>query len=167
MRINLKDIIDVPGGFVPFVCELETERIASPAIARHHTPPRAEGQVTNTAGVLTLTGVIRCDMDMICDRCLEEYRLEKEIPVSVPLAAELSGEDDSEIYLLSGEWLELSDVLETCFILDMEQKRLCRADCAGLCPDCGKNLNQGPCSCKKSCDPRMAVLEQLLDKESI
>jgi len=165
VRINLRDIIDVPGGSVPFECELDTERIASPAIARHRTLPRAEGRVSNTAGVLTLEGVIRCDMDMICDRCLEEYRLEKDIPVSVPLATELSGEDDSEIYLLSGEWLELSDVLEMCFILDMDQKSLCRPDCAGLCPDCGKNLNQGPCSCIQSRDPRMAVLEQLLDKE--
>ena len=34
-----------------------------------------------------------------------------------------------------------------------------------VCPTCGKNLNLGPCSCRKQLDPRFAVLEQLLDKE--
>jgi uncharacterized protein len=57
----------------------------------------------------------------------------------------------------------LDEVLTTLFILDMDTKFLCREDCAGLCPQCGKNLNDGPCGCKKPRDPRMAVLEQLLD----
>ena len=38
-------------------------------------------------------------------------------------------------------------------------------DCKGLCSTCGKNLNLGPCGCRKQIDPRFAVLEQLLDKE--
>ena len=56
------------------------------------------------------------------------------------------------------------EVLSTCFILDMETKFLCKEDCKGLCPSCGKNLNLGPCGCRKEIDPRFAVLEQLLDK---
>ena len=35
----------------------------------------------------------------------------------------------------------------------------------GLCEHCGKNLNDGPCGCPKEIDPRMAVLEQLLDNK--
>ena len=34
----------------------------------------------------------------------------------------------------------------------------------GVCPECGQNRNEGPCSCRKKPDPRLAVLEQLLDK---
>ena len=55
-------------------------------------------------------------------------------------------------------------VKTTCFILDMESKFLCREDCKGLCPVCGRNLNLGSCDCGKKIDPRFAVLEQLLDK---
>ena len=36
--------------------------------------------------------------------------------------------------------------------------------CKGLCERCGANLNDGPCGCKATADPRLAVLEQLLDK---
>ena len=39
-------------------------------------------------------------------------------------------------------------------------------DCAGLCDRCGANLNLGPCRCQKPRDPRMAVLEQLLDNKT-
>ena len=56
-------------------------------------------------------------------------------------------------------------ILSTLFILDMDSKFLCREDCKGLCPKCGKNLNLGPCGCGKETDPRFAVLEQLLDKD--
>lgn len=82
------------------------------------------------------------------------------------LAAELEDEENPDIFLLDGDWLDLDDVLETCFILDMETKCLCKEDCAGLCASCGANLNLGQCNCRGKIDPRFAVLEQLLDKES-
>ena len=51
--------------------------------------------------------------------------------------------DDPELFTLEGDGIDLSEVLETCFILDMETKFLCKEDCKGLCPTCGKNLNLG------------------------
>ena len=62
-----------------------------------------------------------------------------------------------------GDGIDVCDVLETCFILGMDQKFLCKDDCKGLCGVCGKNLNDGPCGCGKQIDPRMAALAQLLD----
>jgi uncharacterized protein len=73
--------------------------------------------------------------------------------------------EDPEAFTLDGDWLDVDDVLETAFILDMETKFLCREDCKGVCPECGRNLNEGPCVCRKKSDPRLAVLEQLLDKD--
>ena len=48
----------------------------------------------------------------------------------------------------------------------MDGKHLCSEDCKGLCPTCGKDLNEGPCGCGKEVDPRLAVLAKLLDKDS-
>ena len=73
-------------------------------------------------------------------------------------------DDNVDLFPLDGDAVDLDEVLSTCFILDMETKFLCREDCKGLCPTCGKNLNLGPCGCRKQVDPRFAVLEQLLDK---
>ena len=59
----------------------------------------------------------------------------------------------------------IRDVLETSFILNTDSLFLCRDDCKGLCPRCGADLNEGPCGCKPEKDPRLAVLEQLLDNK--
>jgi uncharacterized protein len=41
-------------------------------------------------------------------------------------------------------------------------KPLCRADCSGLCPTCGKDLNEGQCNCERTeIDPRWAKLSKL------
>lgn len=165
MRLNLCEIIEIPGKSLPFKCELETERLLIPAIKSFVSPPSAEGVIRNSAGALTLTGTIKAEMVCICDRCGSEFHCEKEIPLIAKIGADPSDLDDPEVFPLDGDWLDLSDLLETLFILGTETKFLCREDCAGLCPVCGKNLSNGPCGCKKEIDPRLAVLGQLLDKK--
>ena len=123
----------------------------------------AEGEIRNSAGVLSLIGKVKSEMVCICDRCAAQFRCEKVLPLELKLAADLTDEDSPDIFSLDGDWLDLSDVLETSYILSTDTKFLCREDCAGLCPKCGKNLNDGPCGCKKEIDPRLAVLGQLLD----
>ena len=48
-------------------------------------------------------------------------------------------------------------------VLNLPSKVLCKDDCKGLCPQCGKNLNDGPCDCKEPVDPRLAGLLELLN----
>ena len=52
---------------------------------------------------------------------------------------------------------DLDEILTTAFVLNMDSKLLCRPDCKGICPRCGKNLNEGACSCRPEIDPRLAV----------
>ena len=163
MRLNLSKIIEMPGGSVPFACELETDNLDFPSVRAYRTKPHAEGRVFNEAGILRLTGTLTADMLCICDRCGEEFESLKETPLDATIVEE-NPEDDPALFTLEGNEIDLDEILSTCFILDMETKFLCREDCKGLCPQCGKNLNLGPCGCRKARDPRFAVLEQLLDK---
>jgi uncharacterized protein len=165
MRLNLCEIIEMPGSSLPFSCELDTERLLAPAILRFITAPRAEGVIRNSAGALSLTGTIFTEMVCVCDRCSAEFQSALALPVEAKLGTDASDEDNPEIFPLEGDWLDLSDLLETAFILGTETKFLCREDCAGLCPRCGKPLDSGPCGCQKEIDPRLAVLGQLLDKQ--
>ena len=73
--------------------------------------------------------------------------------------------EDPEVFVLDGDMLDLDETLSTLFILDMETKFLCSEDCKGLCSRCGADLNLGPCACGKEVDPRLAVLQQLLDSD--
>ena len=163
MFLDLHEIIEVPGGRVPFQCELDRDRLAFPTLVVFQGPVTAQGQVKNTAGVLELTADIRADMTVRCDRCATPFDVSLTPRFTATLQADAEDEDSENVFPLDGDGVNVSDVLETCFILDMDQKFLCREDCKGLCPDCGKNLNDGPCNCKKQIDPRMAALGQLLD----
>jgi len=59
--------------------------------------------------------------------------------------------------------LDLTEVVRQYLILYREQYPLCDEACAGLCPVCGKNLNEGPCGCQDAPqDPRWAALRELL-----
>ena len=70
MRLNLSSIIEVPGGSVPFECELETDGLDFPSVRAYVGKPHAEGRVFNEAGILHLEGTLTAEMICVCDRCL-------------------------------------------------------------------------------------------------
>lgn len=164
MKLDLRKIIEIPGGSIPFECELGEDRLDFPSVVSYKSLPYAKGRVFNEAGVLQLEGEMRAEMRCICDRCGGEFDRVKVTELHATIVEEDNEGDNPDSFVLEGDEIDLSDVLTTCFILDMESKFLCKEDCKGLCPQCGKNLNLGPCGCRKKPDPRFAVLEQLLDK---
>lgn len=168
MKLDLREILDTPGARLPFEQEVSTDRLEYGSVKEYTEPVMARGEIVNTAGVLTARGEITAHMRCICDRCGREFDMVHTVEVDTPLVPEeeTDGEGgyESETFPLEGDWLDLDDLLETAFILDMPTKLLCREDCRGVCPKCGKNLNDGDCDCRPDIDPRLAVLEQLLDK---
>ena len=129
-------------------------------------PVLATGMVRNTAGVLMMTGSITTCIHGICDRCASEFDREIDFPIEVVLVTELANEENEDdwVFPLEGDSADLDDIVRTVFVLNLDSKLLCDEDCKGLCCRCGKNLNDGPCSCQKELDPRFAALKQLLEK---
>ena len=76
----------------------------------------------------------------------------------------LNDEEDFEDYIvIEGDELDLDELIYSDIILLTPTKFLCKEDCKGLCPTCGKNLNEGDCACaKQQTDPRLEALRQLL-----
>ena len=67
-------------------------------------------------------------------------------------------------YLADGT-LDLAAWSHDAIALDLPDQILCRPDCAGLCPVCGKDLNVEPHTHEEEQrDPRWAALEQLRDR---
>ncbi len=164
MRLNLREIIHVPGASVPFDFTLDLTQedfFGEHPITR---PVHVEGTVKNIADVLVLEGQAASVLDYTCDRCMGGFSREKVVKLSYLLAEEIEGEEDGDIVLLDDGEIDVGDLAYTAFILDMDTKHLCSEDCKGLCSGCGANLNQEVCRCKKQADPRWAALEQLLNK---
>ena len=64
--------------------------------------------------------------------------------------------------------LDLTEAIRQYRVMALPMKPLCREECAGLCPTCGKNLNTGPCDCPANeIDPRWAKLLKLKSEGKI
>ena len=89
-----------------------------------------------------------------------------QIPIHAVLVSEeeLEQAEDEWVFGIHDGCADLTDIITTAFVLNMDSQLLCRPDCKGVCFRCGKNLNEGPCGCRKEPDSRFAVLQQLLDK---
>ena len=161
MFLDLREIIGVPGGRVTFDFEPDLSEAAMGSVVRIKQPSRAAGNVVNRAGALTFSAIADAVCTCVCARCLKEF----EHPVHQRISANITGggEDgeDPDSYLLQGDKIDVDEIVVTEFILELDERNLCREDCAGLCGSCGSDLNEGPCSCTPEIDPRLAVLGQL------
>ena len=166
MLLGLSQIIDCPGGVVPFETTLDLSDMVIGGSRPFPSPIEARGQVRNTAGVLLLTAEIRAVLDGVCDRCCKSFRRDFTLPLEAVLVTKLESDalDDPWTFELVGDEADLDDVLTTAVVLNLDSQLLCKPDCKGLCARCGKDLNEGPCSCQPERDPRLQVLEKLLNK---
>ncbi len=166
MMLGLAKIIDSPGASVSFSTSVDLSDLCFGSCYPVTEPVLASGTVRNTAGVLMMTGLISTTLHGTCDRCASEFTQKREVPMDVVLVTELSNEDNEDewVFPLEGDSADLEDIVRTVFVLNMDSKLLCKEDCLGMCCRCGKNLNEGPCSCQKELDPRFAALRQLLNK---
>lgn len=166
MLLGLSKIIDCPGQSLPFSVSVDLSDLRYGVSYPVSEPVLARGTVRNTAGVLMMEGEVSTTIHGICDRCASSFDREVRFPIEVVLVTELANEENEDewVFPLEGDSADLDDIVRTVFVLNLDSKLLCKEDCKGLCPKCGKNLNEGPCNCQKELDPRFAALKQLLEK---
>jgi uncharacterized protein len=121
-------------------------------------PIKGEVTFSNSGRHVVARGSFSTAIELECARCLEEYRvevaspIEEELELPVPLAeqeaeeAEGPVEEESE-RLFVDNILDLTELLRQDILLAVPIKPVCSEMCKGLCPHCGKNLNQEPCDC--------------------
>ena len=166
MLLGLSKIIDCPGACLPFSVSVDLSDLCYGVSHPVSEPVVAQGTVRNTAGVLMMEGELSTTIHGLCDRCATPFDREITFPINVVLVTELASEENEDewVFPLEGDSADLDDIVRTVFVLNLDSKLLCKEDCRGLCPRCGKNLNDGPCNCQKELDPRFAALKQLLEK---
>ena len=149
---------------LPIDTELDFSQVEYQGTCPLVAPVRVTGAVTVRAGVVQLSARAAFTFHGRCDRCLTPFDETYDIPLEHTLVATLEDEENDDYILLDQYRLDLDDLVMADILLELPYKSLCREDCRGLCPMCGKNLNEGLCGCnRKSVDPRLAVLGQLLE----
>ena len=123
---------------------------------------------------LRLRGRLSVGLELPCARCLDPVQQEVEREFELlyrPLGVDAGRDEisvtdaEAEIGYYQGDGILLEDALREQVLLALPLKVTCRADCRGLCPQCGKNLNQEQCSCSAPVeDPRWAALKDIRDR---
>ncbi len=134
--------------------------VTDPAFAGLEFPPsdpvRVSGRLQPVGeGRFYWEATLRTRLVGECRRCL------------TPVSQEAGAADDPETYEVAPDAtaVDLTPAVREELFLSIPRYLECRADCRGLCPRCGKDLNAGPCGCAPDAvDPRWQALAALKDK---
>jgi uncharacterized protein len=131
-------------------------------------------KITRLTKDLLVQGKVSADVLVECSRCLTafslpvEARLEEnyqptiDIETGRPVHREADEADDTTFSISPNHELDLTEPVRQALLVALPLKPLCRDDCAGLCPQCGADLNEGACDCEPdTTDDRWAPLREL------
>jgi uncharacterized protein len=174
MRIELASLESGKGTFAhtyaPGELVIEDERVRLLLV-----PPTVSGEFRQKLRRVDVSGKLSARLQLECDRCLK--------PVELPVysrfkleyvtaadyreqqAVELS-EEDLDVTVFDGETIDVDDLVTEELLLAIPDHVLCKEECKGICPVCGKDRNLDECKCEtKEVDPRWAGLEKLVNRE--
>ena len=123
---------------------------------------------------IRVNGEFSTSLQLLCARCLEPviHSVARQFDLLYRPQGSDAGQEElsvtateAEIGYYQGEGLLLEDVLREQVLLAVPLKTICREDCKGLCPQCGKNWNVEQCSCAEPLeDPRWSALKEIRNK---
>ena len=135
-------------------------------------PLKADLRLEKTGQKVVVRGRVETGCEVSCARCLKDFVAEVKEKVFIVYTPEveplyddeITGKDLSQEYY-EGEEIDLWPVIEEHIYLGMPVKPICSEGCRGLCPTCGRDLNEETCGCPEiTGHPAMAVLEKLKNK---
>ena len=163
MILHLEPIFNNEGMVKQFNYELDLSEQELNGSKPFASPVKISGHAGNYTGIVELHATADFTLETACDRCAKPISLPLATKIFHTLVTSLNDETNDELMLVNELRYDLDPLITEDIFLDLPSKLLCSEDCKGVCPRCGKDLNQGSCSCEKEVDPRLAALKQLLD----
>ena len=164
MLFELKSVFQNEGEEKQVNYKLDIADIDIDGVFPFRTPIDVTATAKNRASLVSLSIRACFSYSRSCDRCSTDFTREIDMLFEHKLAQTLV-DDGNDDYIETPDFkLELDDIVVSDILLSLPQKNLCKDDCKGLCQICGKNLNEGDCSCdKREIDPRLEMLKQFMD----
>lgn len=172
-RLDIRPILDEIGGSIHVVDEFDLDTLTVGEETFILTAPaRVDVHISNAGEAFVSTGRVSARVRATCSRCLCEFETEIAGDVegywprpghAVPDDADVTGDVDSELRI------DLAPALVAALVVEAPFAPLHDPECAGLCPECGADLNEGPCGCGQgdvSDDHPFAQLKELLADEA-
>ena len=167
MRIDITELLDGRQSQVSFDFSVDLQTMQGmPKESSFLAPVPVYGSIKKSENRIMITGEGMAKLSLLCDRCLSPVAVEVALKIDETLSIHNSEEERSGIFSQNG--IDMDMVVQEVLLASLPMKVVCSQDCKGLCPKCGKNLNQGNCSCsKEEIDPRFEGLRAFfkLDEE--
>lgn len=164
MIIDLKRIFVNENSSLPIEYSLDMSNVDFSGCYPLKKPVEIKGSVTNKASLVELDAAVTYVYEADCDRCGVYTAKKHTLHIHKSLAPSIEGEESDSILLTPDMKLDLDEFVYSEVIVSLPMKHLCNEDCKGICPKCGKNLNEGKCGCpEKEIDPRLSALADLLN----
>ncbi len=172
MRYNVAGLLKSNTGAARTVEVDEPFKLGEPDLALV-APVRGVLRLIRDPGGILVDGRLTTVARMPCARCLEPTDVELTVALTEhfrptvaiesgpPIEKDPEEEDEAATEIDIHHMLDLSDVLWQNILLAAPMHPLCRPDCAGLCPHCGRNRNLEACDCAPAPDPRWQALLDL------
>ncbi|MDR3626049.1 MAG: DUF177 domain-containing protein [Ignavibacteriaceae bacterium] len=128
-----------------------------------------EAELSKAHGQLVLSAKLTAKANFDCDRCNTNFDSTITNTYKMVYLSGMEPEESDSINVTylppDADKIVLDDDVRDFALLALPMKRLCNEDCKGLCPRCGKNLNEGDCGCNhETMDDRWLPLMELKNK---
>lgn len=164
--IDVSPLIDEPGAELDVSGELAIKPIKlgeEPVEFKH--PFKFSFSLTNAGEGIVIRGRIDGEAELRCGRCLESYTHKVGLDVD-EIAFFDSDEAEEEAFAVKDTRIDLEPIIYQNVMVDIPMRPLCRDDCAGLCGQCGLNLNEKPHKHEENrVDERWSVLKDWFNEK--
>lgn len=172
-RVDVKSILDNLGGTIEVVDTLPlTELNVGDEHFAIREPIHFDVRLMNGGTGIVAMGTVTAEVTATCARCLIEFPLTIEGEVDgyyvEPGNIENIPEEQEVEELDTDGYIDLLPELMEALVLEAPFAPLHDEDCAGICPECGADLNTSPCDCAAAYDKDnpFADLGTLLEKDA-
>jgi uncharacterized protein len=126
---------------------------------------------------LLADGWVDLALERECTRCLKQFELPMHVPFEerfyptmdiITGAPQLPPDDGEDAFPIDDHHqVNITETVRQHVLLEIPTVTLCKEDCAGLCSQCGKDHNEGPCDCQPEVDSRLSVLQTLFQNQEL
>ena len=164
--MSVAEILGKPGNLKEIRVSKELPGIRHALASLTDNPIEGDLKAESVVEGILVTGSLRGKALFECARCLTDTSSQVAVDVCELFVApghEAPPEEDA--YKVQGLEIDLEPMIRDALALALPLNPLCREECQGMCAQCGRDLNQGPCGCvEDELDPRWAALSELRDK---
>ena len=163
MNIDLRGVFSGKIKNLPVKEEFDFSALEIGGISPISSKVLVNGDISNNAEVVTFIGKATFNYKAPCDRCAVLTEKTLESPINHIIVNSLGNDDEEDFIVSENMELDLEDLIRSDIILGLPYLFLCKDDCKGVCPKCGKNLNTEKCICEGEVDERWAKLSEFFE----